>query len=332
MWHIQCHITLAAQELSATIVAMDRLGNGQDEVGGLNMRITSDSSHAATHRGMSPIALVAPLFLAGSWILITKLPNCPLWIATIRVLSAGLVLLVLRPARPTGVWWVRSCLLGSINFAGFFSFQAAAVHAIPAGVAATIAATQTLLVPFGAVFITSTPLRSSQLIYAAIGVLGITFLVLPSRAPLQAPGFGAAAATAVCSALGLLLTRRWGQLTDVHHLSVTSWQMIAGGLVLAPVAVLMEGARPPLSDTAIAIMTVIVISTAMGFAILFGALRAGLSAASASRLMLLCPLAVTGAGWVIYGQSLSPVQLLGALLVIVPIAIPIRPPAVARRR
>ncbi|OLF07078.1 hypothetical protein BU204_35800 [Actinophytocola xanthii] len=236
-----------------------------------------------------------------------------------RVLPAGILLLLLRPALPTGIWWYRSLILGAVNFAGFFACQAVAVHHIPVGVAATIAATQTLLVPLGAVLLIASPVHRSHIGYAAVGIAGVALLVLRSDERLHLAGVCAAAGTAICNTLGLLLTRRWGQPRGAHHLTITGWQMIAGGAILSPAAALAEGLRPPTSGVPLSIVAVVVATTAAAFAALFGALHAGLAPTAVSRLMLLCPLAVTTAGWLLFEQSLSPLQILGAVLVIVPV-------------
>jgi EamA-like transporter family len=144
-------------------------------LGDLDMTTTSSSAAATVFtrpqstRYIALFAAVGPLLLAVGWILVGYLPHSPLWVAAIRVLPAGFALLALRPGLPTGAWWYRSVVLGVVNFAGFFSLRAVAVQIVPVGVAATIAATQTLLVPLGAVFLINTPFRSTQIVYAAIG-------------------------------------------------------------------------------------------------------------------------------------------------------------------
>lgn len=278
------------------------------------------STRPQSTRHLVSIAAAGPLLLAVGWLLVAHLPHSPLWIATTRVLPAGLLLVALRPGLPTRAWWHRSAILGAINFAGFFTLQAVAVQTLPAGIAATIAATQTLLVPLGAVILLNTPLRGRQITHAATGLLGVALLLVPNQTQLTLAGVAAALGTAVCTTLGLLLTRHWGQPDRVHHLTTTGWQLIAGGLALLPAAMLTEGALPPISGNTLPITAIITTTTAAAFATLFGTLHAGLSPATISRLMLLCPLAVTAAGWLLDRQTLTAVQLLGALLIVVPVA------------
>jgi probable blue pigment (indigoidine) exporter len=309
-------------------------------LGGLAMHTTPSSQRAITATAawtrtsgnIAVIATAGPILLAIGWVLIGHLPDSPLWIATTRVLPAGLILLILRPAWPRGAWWHRSAILGLANFGGFFTLQAIAVHHIPAGVAATITATQALLVPLGAVVFVNTPLRRTQLLPATTGILGIALLVLHSADHLDAIGITAAAGTCLCNTLGLLLTRRWTRPDGVHHLTLTGWQMTAGGLLLLPAAVITEGALPPYTAATAAIAAVVTASTAAAFGILFGAVHKGLPPATISRLMLLCPTIVTIAGWLLYQLTLTPLQILGALLVILPVAAACKPEPTARHR
>jgi probable blue pigment (indigoidine) exporter len=44
-------------------------------------------------------------------------------------------------------------------------------------------------------------------------------------------------------AVGVVLTKRWGRPAPL--LATTGWQLVAGGLVLLPVAALVEAHHPP---------------------------------------------------------------------------------------
>jgi probable blue pigment (indigoidine) exporter len=291
---------------------------------------TASSAQARTSRNPAVTAAVGPILLALCWVLVGHLPHSPLWIAVTRVLPGGLILLMLRPAWPAGCWWHRSIILGLINFGGFFTLQAVAVQHIPVGIAATIAATQVLLVPLGAVLLLNTPLRSSHLLYATTGILGVALLALRGHDHLDPVGIGAAVGTALCGTLGLLLTHRWSHPDGVHHLTATGWQMTAGGLFLLPAAVITEGIVPPFTAPALAMAAAAMVSTTVAFGVLFGAVHAGLPPTTISRLMLLCPVTVTAAGWLLYQHTLTALQLLGAVLVLLPVAAACRSEATGR--
>lgn len=281
-------------------------------------------------RSLLALAAAGPILLASAYVLTAQLPAMPLWNAVTRVLPAGLLLLAIHPSLPSGMWWHRSLLLGLLNFGGFFALQAFSLHRIPGGVAATVAAMQTLLVPLGATALLGDRFRWPQLVAACAGVVGIALLVLRGSDDLDPPGVAAAALLAVLTATGMLLTRRWGLPTGVHHTTATAWQMLAGGMLLLPASVIVEGMPPAMTAAGWSVTAWIAVGgTALAFAIIFGAMHHGLAPVSVSRLMLLCPLVATAAGWIAYRQTLTPPQLLGAALVLTSIAAVCRPPAPA---
>lgn len=245
-----------------------------------------------------------------------QLPLTPLWNAVERVLPAGLALLILRPARPRDGWWARSLALGVLNFGVFFALQALASHRLPGAVVSTITATQTLLVPaLAALF--GERVSIGHVIAAVTGVIGIGLLVSRGGKPLDAIGIGATAILASSAALGLVLTRRWGLPAHVHHLSATAWQMIGGALTLLPLAALIEGPPPAMTDSQIIdALWLALAATAAAFALFFGGLHHGIPPTTVSRLALLSPVTATVLGWLFAAESLNPIQLAGVALVL----------------
>ena len=71
-------------------------------------------------------------------------------------------------------------------------------------------------------------------------------LVLQAQARLDILGVVAALGGAAAMSSDVVLTRKWGRPDTL--LATTSWQLIVGGLFLAPIAVLIEG-PPPLDLT-----------------------------------------------------------------------------------
>jgi probable blue pigment (indigoidine) exporter len=267
---------------------------------------------------LTAVATLGPVMLASAYLLITLLPPAPLWQAVTRVLPAGAVLLALHPALPHGIWWWRSLVLGTLNFGSFFALQAYSLSVMPGGISATIAAMQTVVVPMAATLLLGERLRPIQLVAAPIGVFGVALLVLRGSASLHGPGVAAAALMALCVAGGMLLTRLWHAPAGVHHVTATAWQMMAGGLILLPAAVLIEGPMPPSMTATEWVITgwLAFGATAVPFVAVFGAMHHGLPATVVSRVMLLCPLLVSVGDWLIYRHSLTLVQAVGAALVL----------------
>lgn len=65
--------------------------------------------------------------------------------ACVRAWPVGIVF-VLWPRRlPTGAWWCRSAVLGTLNIGAFFALLFVAAFRLPGGVAATAGAIQPLV-------------------------------------------------------------------------------------------------------------------------------------------------------------------------------------------
>ncbi len=116
-------------------------------------------------------------------------------------------------------------------------------------------------------------------------------------------------------ASGVVLTKKWGRPDTL--LATTSWQLIAGGLFLAPIALLVEG-MPPSSLTLPNIAGYLylgIIGTALAYTLWFRGVHL-LPASTTAMLGLLSPLVATLAGWVHLGQALSPGQIIGATIIL----------------
>jgi probable blue pigment (indigoidine) exporter len=92
---------------------------------------------------------------------------------------------------------------------------------------------------------------------------------------------------------------------------------VAGGLLLLPVAFLVEGPPPATLTTAnlagYAYLTII--GSALAYALWFRGLRM-LSATKVTFLGLLSPVVATALGWLVLGQDLTAAQGLGAVVVL----------------
>ena len=244
------------------------------------------------------------------------LPATPLWNAVWRILPAGLALIVIRPAMPRGGWWARSVVLGTLNFGGFFAFQAVAAHRLPGAVVSTISAAQCVVVPV-IVLMLGQRVGSRQLWMPVAGAFGVGLLVLQGDTGLDAVGVAASAALAMLSATGMVLTRRWGVPPSTHPLSAIAWQMLAGGVILAPLAIIAEGAPPAMTFGQLGVTAWLAgPATALAFALFFGGLFKGVAATTASRLLLLGPVVAGLLGWAVAGDTLTVVQLIDIALVL----------------
>ena len=114
-------------------------------------------------------------------------------------------------------------------------------------------------------------------------------------------------------AMGSVLTRRWQP--PVSALTFAGWQLTAGGVLLLPVALFVEPALPPLTLAhAAGFVWLGLVGAALTYCLWFRGI-ARLGPAAITPLGFLSPLTAVLLGWVVLGQALSPLQILGALIV-----------------
>jgi probable blue pigment (indigoidine) exporter len=237
----------------------------------------------------------------------------PLYGSIIRALPAGLLLLLVTRRRPRGSWWWKSLVLGTFNMGAFFALVYLAAQRLPTSVASTIMATSPLpLMLFAWAVLSQRPL-ARQVAGAAIGIGGVCLMLLGGRADVAISGVVAAVAAMTMASFGYVLATRWS--TDVDTFSLTSWQLIAGGVILIPLAVTVEG-RPPALDggALLAFGYVTVVATALAFVAWFTGLR-HLDAATVGLIGLLNPVAGVLLGTLVAGEPLSLQRAAGITLV-----------------
>lgn len=243
----------------------------------------------------------------------------PLGLAAMRALPAGLILLLVTRTLPRGHWWGRAFGLGALNFTVFWTLLFVAAYRLPGGVAATLGALQPLLVIVLDRLVRKTPMRAGAVAAGVAGMVGVGMIVLSPHAALDLFGVAAGLAAALSMATGTVLTRHWGP--SVPPLTLTAWQLTAGGLLLLPLAVILEPTLPALSLRAFAgIGWLGLVGAALTYPLWFRGI-ATLGPNTVAPLGFLSPITAMIAGWLILGQTLSAIQLAGAGLALASIAI-----------
>ncbi|MBZ4323348.1 EamA family transporter [Streptomyces huiliensis] len=242
-------------------------------------------------------------------------PGRPLLAAVLRALPAGLVLVALTRRLPRGDWWWRALVLGTLNIGAFFALLFVAAYRLPGGVAATVGSVQPLIAALLSAGLLGNRLTPRTLITGIMGVVGVGLLVLRAEARLDWVGVGAALGGAILMATGVVLSKRWPSPAPL--LATTGWQLVAGGVLLVPVALLVEG-LPPAGLTAGNLAGygyLAAVGTALAYALWFRGIRE-LQATDVSFLGLLSPLVATAIGLIAVGERLTVLQSLGALTVL----------------
>lgn len=278
-------------------------------------------------RDLSVVAVTArtaitPAVWGTTYIVATELlpDGRPLLAACVRALPVGLVFVFWSRRLPTGVWWWRSGLLGTLNIGAFFALLFVAAFRLPGGVAATAGAVQPLVAAGIAAVVLGEVFTRRTAAAGTAGVGGVAMLVLGPDAALDSIGVAAAIAGTLCMATGVVLTKHWGRPVDL--VTFTGWQLTAGGLLLAPIVVIFEGLPTSITATNIAGFTwLAIVGTGAAYANWFAGIQR-LPINTISFLGLLSPLIATIAGWAVLDQTLTTTQLAGAALVLTAVIAP----------
>jgi probable blue pigment (indigoidine) exporter len=259
---------------------------------------------------------LAPAIWGTTYLTTTQLlpAGRPLLGAVLRALPAGLVLLAIGRRLPNGIWWWRALVLGSLNIGAFFVLLFVAAYRLPGGVAATIIAAQPLLVAGLSAWLLSERASARIVLAAVAGVTGVGMLVLPAGTMLDAVGVAAAVGAAAVFAMGIVLSKRWPSPAPL--LAATGWQLAAGGLLALPFALALEGLPASLSVANLAGYAYL---TSFGAALAYVVWLRGVRALPAMRvtfLALLSPVVATALDWIVRGQRLTPLQVVGGLIVL----------------
>ncbi|MFE9423327.1 EamA family transporter [Kitasatospora sp. NPDC006697] len=282
----------------------------------------------------SAVTALAPTIWGSTYLVTTNLlpPDRPVLDTAVRALPGGLLLLAAARQLPRGRWIWRSLVLGTLNIAVFNYLLFVAAYHLPGGIAGVIMAVQPMIVlVLGALFL-GERIRAVHLLACLLGAGGVALLVLKGAVGLNAVGVLAGLAAAASMAGGITLTKRWGRPEGVGVLAATGWQLVAGGLVILPFAVGVEGLPSGLSWRNLAgFGYLITMGATISYAIWFRGLSR-LTALTMSFLTLGSPIVANVLGLVFQHERLSALQvagiaaILGSVFLAAPRAPAKRPP------
>ncbi|MCL6364769.1 EamA family transporter [Pectobacterium carotovorum subsp. carotovorum] len=262
------------------------------------------------------LTALAPAIWGSTYIVTSEIlpPDRPFTAALIRVLPAGLLLLLFTRRFPARRDWWRVLVLSALNIGVFQALLFVAAYRLPGGLAAVLGAIQPLLVMVLVWAVDHRAPRLATLWSAIIGVVGMAILLLSPQTTFEPVGVAAALLGAVCMATGVWLTRRW-QL-DLPVLPLTGWQLFLGGLMLAPVAWVVDAPLPALTLSQYAAYIYLCLA---GAVISYGLWFRGITrlpTIAVASLGLLSPLTAVVLGWVLLSQSMTGTAFLGLAIVL----------------
>ncbi|MFE8012636.1 EamA family transporter [Streptomyces antibioticus] len=241
-------------------------------------------------------------------------PDRPLFTGLMRALPAGLLLLALGRVLPRGLWWGKAALLGALNIGAFFPLLFLSAYRLPGGMAAVVGSVGPLfVVGLSALLLGQRP-TARTLLAGVVAAFGVSLVVLRAAGALDGLGVLAALGSTASMSAGVVLTKKWGRPEGVGPLALAGWQLTAGGLLIAPVAFLAEGAPPALDGRAAAgYLYLALANTAVAYWLWFRGIGR-LTATQVTFLGPLSPLTAAVVGWAALGEALTPLQLTGMAL------------------
>jgi len=266
--------------------------------------------------GLTALTTLAPVVWGTTYIVTTELlpVGHPMFAGLMRALPAGLLALLLSRVLPHGVWWWKIAVLGTLNIGVFFPLLFLTAERLPGGVAATLGASQPIIVAFLAVAILGEQFSRWRVSWAVVGVIGVGLVVLGPGAALDPVGVLAGLAGAVSMGLGVVLTKRWGRPPGVSALALAGWQLTAGGMILLIPTLLIEGVPSSVDAPAIAgYLWLGLIGGLLAYTVWFAGIRR-LPVTATALLGLLAPLVAASLGALLLMETLTPVQLAGFVL------------------
>ena len=258
--------------------------------------------------------ILAPILWGTTYVVFTQtLPvEHPLLVGALRALPAGILLMLLGPGPPPRDKLLPLAVIGFANIGLFFGMLFLSASRLPGGLAATLGSMQPLIVAFLAWPLLLRRPRLGQVIAALAGTAGVGLLVIDDSVKLDAIGVIAALVGAASMATGTVLIERWGKVGT--PLALAAWQLTLGGLLLLPVALLVEGLPPvPTLRNLAGLSYLVVIGTAFAYWLWVRGIAA--IGTGVAFLSLLSPLVATLLGAALLNEWFNAQQWLGIALI-----------------
>ena len=236
----------------------------------------------------------------------------------------GLIALAARAPWPAAArGWRDGMVAGMLIHGGYLGAVFWAIkHGLPAGISALIAGLQPLVTGMLVGPLIGERVSARRWLGIAVGFLGSALVIAPK---LGAAGGFSALPVAVCFlgtvsiTLGTIWQKRTAAAVDLRTNAVA--QFVGAALATLPVALILENGRlEPAPELFIGLTWSVVALSIGAIGLLLVLIRRGAVAGVAALLYLVPPVAALMA-YVLFGEALSPVQILGMLVAAAGVAI-----------
>lgn len=179
------------------------------------------------------LTALAPVIWGSTYIVTSQFlpPDRPFIAALLRVLPAGIALLIWSRRLPLRAEWWKLIVTGILNIGAFQALLFIAAYRLPGGLAAVIGAIQPLLVMLLAWCVDRQRSPWLAVLSALMGIAGMAMLLLSPQTTLEPLGITAAFLGAMSMALGTWLSRRWAialPVVALTGLAAADWRYRTG--------------------------------------------------------------------------------------------------------
>lgn len=186
------------------------------------------------------LTALTPMIWGSTYIVTTELlpSGYPFLAALLRVLPAGIILILLTRQLPEKWDWLKIMVLGGLNIGIFQIMLFIAAYRLPGGLAAILGAIQPIIVLVLMASIARMSIPKAAWFSAILGLVGMVVMLYNPSMNIDIIGVVAALLGALSMAFGTFLSRYWR--VDLPLASFTGWQLFFGGLLIVPLFINME--------------------------------------------------------------------------------------------
>lgn len=262
------------------------------------------------------MASLPPLIWGSTYLVTTELlpPDKPMLAAVLRILPVGIIITCLTHFRPSREQLLKLIVLSFLSMSVFHWLLFVSAYKLPGGLAALLVASQPLVVMMLSLLLFSTQTAPHVVRGVLIGFSGVAMiLIAPSNLAWNTTGILSALTAALSMSLSTLLIKRWK--LDIPMLAFTGWQLLLGGSMLLPFAMVFEGLPTDIAPANIGgYFYLAFFGTLIPYFLWFNALR-HLDPVVMSGFIFLSPLSAIALGYLVLDQALTFVQVAGAIAV-----------------
>ncbi len=286
---------------------------------------TADAASHEAAAWRTPLELIALGAIWGGSFLFMRVAAAdfgPVPLVEARLALGGLVLtpfLWRARAHFTLKLWLRIAGIAAINSVIPFALFAWGAERAPAGIGAITNAMTVMFTVLVAFFFFGEQIGVRRLIGLTAGFVGVAVLASGRTAGASVwPAALAGTAASVMYGFGINLVRRY--LTGYPPAAVAAANLIAGSVLLAPLALYSWPAAPIPADSWLSALLLGVLCTGIAF-VFYYRLIARIGAARASTVTYLIPLFGVVWAWLLLGEPLTPSMALAGVLILSGVAL-----------